>query len=530
MGNGAGVGLPNNPIGNPNEHIKNYEFNRRDFLQLEKRCRNGHYKSNENRNEYVEIFRKAILYEALDIVEILIVYGDSKMLDPSPLHIAAELGSIDSLEILLSAGFDWSYLDSMGQSPLHYCTKLDSTLSTLCVTLLCLQSNKRILNIKDKNGNEAIHCSILNNNINVTNILLQFGANINSPNKKGKTAKDIAYENNLENIITLFKSNNNTTNTFNNNKMIKQEQKPIDSDRIMAVWEKFFENAMKQFESEMDTDESLLYDYNGINSALKSISGGDNNNNNSYYNNGNYNNSNKKKKEKIAINPAIIEWFDWTLCYYDAAQEYYFINNKNGTSRWFDDHCKIQKTLGIFNGYKKDSSNYASTLEDAVGKGYCTYYDKVSNKCYWYDLMSYNLLLCLPIGLDPMASAINLFTKYEESDEWLESDQTVALAWILVVLTDEEIEQLQEELKDNNNNSKKSDDKWDTWDNFNESGSAVHHTYYYCNRLTGDASYSKPASYTVPYHGWQLCVLSNDWNRYHILYITTLLSLSLLLL
>jgi len=221
MGNGASI-LPQNPIGNPNEYIKNYEFNRSDFLKLEKQCRNGYYKLTENRNEYEEIFRKAILYEALDIIEILIVYGDCKMLIPSPLHIAAELGAIDSLEILLSAGFDWSYLDSTGQSPLHYCTKLDSTNSSLCVTLLCLQGNKRLLNIKDKNGNEAIHCSILNNNINVTNILLQFGANINSPNKKGKTAKDIAYENNLENIISLFKANDGSKSNIPYDKKLKK--------------------------------------------------------------------------------------------------------------------------------------------------------------------------------------------------------------------------------------------------------------------------------------------------------------------
>ena len=418
MGNGAGI--PQNPVTNPS-----------DYLKFEKLCKSGYYKRSENYDEYREAFRKAVSFEALDIVEILIIYGDTKTLNP--VHLASEMGAIDSLEILLSAGFHWLSLDKQGRSPLHACTKLDTMNSSLCVTLLCLQGGKQILGIKDKNGNEAIHLSVLYNNFNVTKTLLEYGANINSPNKEGKTAKDIAYNLKLNDIISLFK-----TNTSNSQKQQKV-QNPIDSERIMAVWEKFFENAMKQFDVEMNADDSLLYDYDGINSALTSFSG--------------YNYSDKKHRKELRIediNAGIIEWFDWVLCYSEAESSgYYFINKKNGISRWLDEHCQLQRKLGIYEGYKKNINNYPSTVEDDVKNGYCTYFDKSNNKCYWFELQSYNLSLCLPIGLDPVSKVMNMFMKYEGDEEWVESDNAVTKSWILVVLADEEINECKE------NNTKK---------------------------------------------------------------------------
>jgi len=459
MGNGASI--PQNPSSNPSEYLKGYQLSHSDYMILEKRCKSGYYKRSDNHVEYKEAFRNAILYEAIDIVEILIIYGDTKTLNP--LHIASELGAIDSLEILLSAGFDWSSVDRQGQTPLHYCSKLDTGNASLCTTLLCLQGKKRIINIKDKNGNEAIHIAVLNNNINVTRTLLEYGANINSPNKEGKTAKDIAYNLKLNNIISLFKSNGVPASS-------KKESRPIDSERIMAVWEKFFENAMKQFDSEINADDSMLYDYNGINSALTSVSG-------------NYSNTKSQKVKSIGdINTAIIEWFDWVLCYSEVESTgYYFINKRSGISRWFDEHCQIQRRLGIYEGYKKDPNNYPSTVQEAIRNGYCTYYDKSNNRCYWFDLSSYNLSLCLPIGLDPVSTIMNLFNRYEGDEEWLESDNTVASSWILVVLTDEEIEQIEEEYKETS--SKKVSD-WDVWDN-KEYKQQQAYTCYYCNRKTG---------------------------------------------
>ena len=83
------------------------------------------------------------------------------------------------------------------------------------------------MNIKDKNGNEAIHCSILNNNINVTNILLQFGANINSPNKKGKTAKEILMK--IREILPSITKHdiNSRLYTFKNKKLVAKDRSSV---------------------------------------------------------------------------------------------------------------------------------------------------------------------------------------------------------------------------------------------------------------------------------------------------------------
>ena len=82
------------------------------YISTEELCRSGYY---VNRADAFEAaIRKAISETRLDILEILIPSGHCKHV--FPLHIAASLAKLESLELLISAGFDICQTNSNGKS------------------------------------------------------------------------------------------------------------------------------------------------------------------------------------------------------------------------------------------------------------------------------------------------------------------------------------------------------------------------------------------------------------------------------
>ena len=82
------------------------------YKDTEELCRSGYYAGNSRAFE--DAIKKAIIDTRLDILEILIPSGSCK--DVFPLHIAAGLGNLESLELLISAGFDICQLNRLGVS------------------------------------------------------------------------------------------------------------------------------------------------------------------------------------------------------------------------------------------------------------------------------------------------------------------------------------------------------------------------------------------------------------------------------
>lgn len=61
------------------------------------------------------------------------------------------------------------------------------------------------LNLKDPDGNTALHYAVLSSNVLITKLLLKKKANFMILNAKGKSAKQIATEKKNQNLVSLFK-------------------------------------------------------------------------------------------------------------------------------------------------------------------------------------------------------------------------------------------------------------------------------------------------------------------------------------
>jgi hypothetical protein len=112
-----------------------------DFATVESLTRKGGY-FNQHHDEYCRALQQAIRMNELDVLEVLIPAGNTKL--ALPLHMAASAGNVEACELLLSAGFSWVASDSQGRTPLHLCAMNQSGTAdaSVCITLLGLVGSK----------------------------------------------------------------------------------------------------------------------------------------------------------------------------------------------------------------------------------------------------------------------------------------------------------------------------------------------------------------------------------------------------
>ena len=107
----------------------------------------------------------------------------------TPLHLAAQAGSVWAVAILLSLYSRIQAEDNCGLSPLHYAIKAQK----LKTASLLINSTADI-NARDKEGNTPIHLAALNNFPEGIKLLKENNANINAKNAIGRTALHYAAE------------------------------------------------------------------------------------------------------------------------------------------------------------------------------------------------------------------------------------------------------------------------------------------------------------------------------------------------
>jgi len=249
MGNGAVVNSPGRSL------------TQKDFEVLEKLCRSQHFR--ENFEDYSKAFRKAIESDAIDMLEVLIPAGNAKRINP--LHLACKLSKLESAEVLLSAGFSCVLQDEFGRTPLHACSLSKSLNSGLCATMITLSgfAGKKALTMRDRDGLTPLHLAAAQNNLNVIEALMTNGADISVTSARGLTAYQVASDNSNYEALQLLKDlvSNKAAEIHNANKKKSKSSKSnklsvaatagrpqtqAEFDRIMKVWERFFENAFKR--------------------------------------------------------------------------------------------------------------------------------------------------------------------------------------------------------------------------------------------------------------------------------------------
>jgi hypothetical protein len=237
---------------------------------------------------------------------LLIVSGNIRQ--ACPIHLSCRVGRLEPLELLLSAGIpggSGDVFDSKGFTALHNVALSDNRFGelSLIVSLLCL-SFPESLKIYDrtKDGNLPIHSAIAKDNLVVLESMVSAVTSLreehlasNSLNRRksssrssrgekeekekeklfdifsyftanGKNLFQIAKEHNsilcenyLYSLVKAQKKVNATTSNSKKSSSYSAVDSSVSQERIMKIWEKFFENA---FKNAGITDEDVMDDAN----------------------------------------------------------------------------------------------------------------------------------------------------------------------------------------------------------------------------------------------------------------------------
>lgn len=241
-----------------------------EYQNVEKQCKAGYYL--DNQEKYRIDVERCIKNTRLDILELLIPAGKCK--DIYPVHIACSMAKLESLELLLSAGFPVAHADKNMKTPLHHCCDTINSNAALCATALIL-SSKKVIRMRDLHGNTALHCAVINRNPYVVEAICEEAyldssverakalakshyfdvpAVVDIRDSSGNTPQMIAEKLGYLDIVALFKKKH-TEFTTSEKKRIKSEE--ISKERIMQVWDQFFTNAMNRLGEELAQENEI---------------------------------------------------------------------------------------------------------------------------------------------------------------------------------------------------------------------------------------------------------------------------------
>ena len=132
------------------------------YYEVERKCRSGYFHS--HLAEFQSAMHQAISRNALDLVELLIVGGPTRNLDPGPVLLAAKLAQLEVLELLDSAGFDLQQTDSGGRTAVHFAAMNTSLEAGTVGTFLALRGGAKLCKVRDQDGSTGVHMAAEMNN------------------------------------------------------------------------------------------------------------------------------------------------------------------------------------------------------------------------------------------------------------------------------------------------------------------------------------------------------------------------------
>lgn len=398
-----------------------------DFDAVESLARSRYYLTHPD--DFREALRQAVRSSRVDIVEILLpvlnVMHDETI---RPLHMAASHGSIDCVDLLLSAGFSATQTDSMGRTPLH-CAAAATPASAgaddgvvLCAQAL-VAAEKKAVKMRDVSGATPLSVACSRQNIGIASVLVQAGASTSATDNRGRSPLDYAVEHkNLDLQGVLLGKDLRREAELSRELGRGGRSGTVDEKRIMEVWERFFENAFRSFADEADADAGLLVDEDALRSMEKRHKQGGGRTN--------VEQERRKGGKAIASTPAahvetelevdsvdlyldelVSSWFEWILCFDESQQEYFVIHRYEYSTMWLPDFLE----------YYNDSSSPPIQESDlphtcylAFQDRWMQYYDDSINQCYWFQIYTGRCEHYLPLGHDYDAVVAGGMEVYEE--------------------------------------------------------------------------------------------------------------------
>lgn len=165
-------------------------------------------------NKGYYLIQIACLQGNLEIVKCLIESGADVNIETNfglnNLHIACHRDQLRVVIYLIEVlKFNPQKKDNQNNTALHWSCYYGSE---LCIKYLVSKINKNEINDRDINGWTLLHLSVLTDRISIIKFLLHSGIDYKLKNN-GKTALDLAIENNYTNSISIL---SNLDNSFNN--------------------------------------------------------------------------------------------------------------------------------------------------------------------------------------------------------------------------------------------------------------------------------------------------------------------------
>jgi len=246
--------------------------------------------------------------------------------------VAAKYGSIECMELLLSAGFNSDLQDGAGRTPLHYSAMNRSSDSVLCCSAL-LVAAKKSLNMRDSQGDTAVHLAVKRNNIEVFRILaFAEGVKLDSADKDGRSCRRLAAELQHTAILEMIDAALRSRRSMKDSPLAGTASRVPDTARIMQVWEKFFENAFKAMMAENEAEEGLMLEPEGLDTVTAMYSTGSSNHQLTPIASTDNTSSSKKSR---GVAQAVEEWFSWYVVYMSGVagqrtEGYYAMHARSG--------------------------------------------------------------------------------------------------------------------------------------------------------------------------------------------------------
>jgi hypothetical protein len=449
MGNGASVNPTSRSHHDRYSDLKQQPSSAdHDLILLEKRSQQHYYRKHPE--EYREEVIEAIKTDDIASLELLIKCSDITSL--LPLHLAVKYSSLESLELLLSAGCPPLAIDKNGASALHRAVSVTKDSAVLCLHSLLLHS-PQCVNLRDIKGNTALHLAITANNLTAAEILLSSGASWTLTNAAGHSARSLAKSLKVAEVVEMIDCKK-AGRPLPIRQPAKPPPTPAEMERIMKVWERFFENALSGIDFNEEADDGAGGDEE---STPYGRDEGE----------GEGEEDQRAPQTEENFHAACCWWFGYILCYDEGriqSQEAeaeagepdpspgsvdgYYISSCLDLSEQpldLDDYLYSQEQHQLWCGYSVaqeeedcawgDDGNrsWPTTTADAIRRGWLPCYLLDSNECVWLHLLTYNIERHLPIGWDELSGTCGCESEWgDEEGYWLRPPQVTARAWLMV--------------------------------------------------------------------------------------------------
>jgi hypothetical protein len=468
--------------------------------------------------------------------------------------MAASYGSIDCVELLLSAGFNATQTDSVGRTPLHCAAAAipggsDGPNGDLLCTQALLAAGKKAINMRDTTGATALSVACSRQKLGVAAALVQAGASPSTVDRRGRSPLDYAIEcKNLDLQGILLGKDLRKEAEFSR-ELALSCRSDVDERRIMQVWERFFENVFRSFAEECDLDDGFVFDSQGLQSIEERHRRGEK----AEINSGRVG---KKTTASVPIevdavtvcwDELVSSWFEWLLCFDEAHQDYVVIHRYEYNVMWLSEFLEYYND---FSPAYDDGSGIPRTCYSACKDRWMQYYDPLSNQCYWFQIHSGRCEHYLPLGHDydsVVAAGLELYEEKAENDNvevgvWVRPSQRPwVFSWVAIYVPGtipygeraessvagskgeppEEVEEKTQDLAKKPSRGLQKTLESNQEGTFSDSSCG----WYFFNYFTGHSSWTEPPSWAelvdADWNGWWFCRDPNSGSDYW--YATTAL-------